>query len=282
MLVIIKLKQNSIKLATQTPGVSEAEWELQLEDLQAVLYTYDSSATNTQQDTPSHSISADLLNDSETIQVSITHPIYLDIILEASISKTNISPSLSVKSTNVSLTNEISEINKLIQLHLFSSLMEACIEIFEKINQNINIGHPVKLDNNLDNALDKICHYLVMKIDHMHDEKRYMKYIQNFSKQTGIFVLIIFTRKIYFILLAADRNGLDQFLQMMRTVNVDVDRKSRPCKERMMKILVENTSNKTQIPEPITIKIYKHLSKEDLSSVLLSYHLPLHLINLLF
>eukprot|EP00800_Vazella_pourtalesii_P001992 TRINITY_DN11854_c0_g1_i1.p1 TRINITY_DN11854_c0_g1~~TRINITY_DN11854_c0_g1_i1.p1 ORF type:complete len:119 (+),score=25.51 TRINITY_DN11854_c0_g1_i1:2-358(+) len=118
----------------------------------------------------------------------------------------------------------------------------------------------------------------------MRDEKRYLKHVQDFSKQTGVHVLILINKNIFFILLTEDTRGLNQFLYLMRTVSVDVDRKKRPCKERLMKILEQDKSREIQIAGGTMgiVKLYRHLSREEISTLLSNYNLPLHIISYMF
>ena len=136
----------------------------------------------------------------------------------------------------------------------------------------------------MNSDIDSLCHYVVMKIDRMHDEKRYLKHVQDFSKQTGVHVLLIITKNIFFILLTEDTRAIDQFLYLVRTVSVDVDRKRRPCKERLMKILEQDKSRDIQIPggNKGIVKMYRHLSREELSTVLSNYNLSLRIISYVF
>lgn len=255
-------------------AASMSEWENTLEDLQAVLHTFNSPNTDY----------TDLSStNSDVIQVSISHPTHLDITLEATISQTNSSPTLSVKSNNPIISSEMYIINKEINTQVFSSLMEACMETFELINQRIDLTQNTN-ELELSSEIDSQLHYVVMKIDHMHDEKRYLKHMQDFSKQTGVHVLILINKNIFFILLTEDTRGLNQFLYLMRTVSVDVDRKKRPCKERLMKILEQDKSREIQIAGGTMgiVKLYRHLSREEISTLLSNYNLPLHIISYMF
>ena len=255
-------------------ATSMTDWENTLEDLQAVLHTFNSP----------HTEYTDLLGtNSDVIQVSILHPTHLDTSLEVIISQTNSSPTLSVKSNNPIISNQIDKINKHLQTLVFSSLMEACMETFELLNQRIDLVQKTN-EIKLDSGIDSLRHYVVMKLDHMHDEKRYLKHVQDFSKQTGVLVLIIITKNILFILLTEDTRAIDQFLYLMRTVNVDVDRKRRPCKERLMKILEQDKSVDIQLPGRTMgiVKMYRHLSRDEISTVLSNYNLPPHIISYMF
>ena len=252
----------------------KSEWEDTLENLQAVLHTFNSPNTEY----------TDLLdNNSDVIQISILHPTHLDTTLEATISQTNSSPTISVKSNNPIVSRQLDRINKDIQTHVFSSLMEACLETFELINQRMDLKQNTN-EMELNSEIDSLRHYVVMKIDHMHDEKKYLKHVQDFSKQTGVHVLLIITKNISFILLTEDTRAIDQFLYLMRTVNVDVDRKRRPCKERLMKILEQDKSGDIAIPGRTMgiVRMYRHLSREEISTELSNYNLPLHIISYMF
>ena len=133
-------------------AASMSEWENTLEDLQAVLHTFNSPNTDY----------TDLSStNSDVIQVSISHPTHLDITLEATISQTNSSPTLSVKSNNPIISSELYTINKELNTQVFSSLMEACMETFELINQRIDLTQNTN-ELELSSEIDSQLHYVVM------------------------------------------------------------------------------------------------------------------------
>ena len=209
--------------------------------------------------------------DPASIQVSIAHPTRNDIILDSRTDRN--SHTLFVRSTNDKIKDEVSKINMLIQNYKFTSLMEGCLHTFQLIDENIRI-EPEQFNSHT--KVDTVCYYVLLEIDHMHDERRYLKHVQDFCKQTCVHAMIFLARRILFLLLAVESKAMDQFLCLMRTVNVDVDRKRRPCRERMMKVLEQNKAVDVQIPESImgTSIVHRNVCRKEISIMLSGFSLP--------
>ena len=178
------------------------------------------------------------------------------------------------------MTGEINRINKLIQTYKFASLMEACIQIFQLIDENMTLTPDAPY---LERKVAPVCHYAVLEIDHMHEERRYLKHVQDFSKQTSVHALLLLARKTIFILLAVECDAVERFLFLMRTVNVDVDRRRRPCRERMMKVLEQDRAVGVHIPQSIlgTSVVHRNVCKKGLSTVLSSFNLPPRILDII-
>ena len=189
----------------------DLEWELLLEDIQAVLYTFYSPHTKIHHP-PSLSVCevSDLSRatssriGSAPIQVSIAHPIHNDIILD---SRSDVNThTLLVRSANGKMTDEVIKINKLIQTYKFTSLMEACVQTFQIIDENITLTPEPSYFHT---KLDTVCHYVVIQIDHMHDESRYLTHVQRFCKQTSVHALMLLAREIHFILFSVECKAIN-------------------------------------------------------------------------
>ncbi|KAI7837367.1 hypothetical protein COHA_008806 [Chlorella ohadii] len=79
----------------------------------------------------------------------------------------------------------------------------------------------------------------LLKLDHMHSRSSYSRLIRRWAAELGLGGRLLFcgSSPIILILLGGAADGLKEFLLRMRTRNVDVDSKGRPCRERMMTVL---------------------------------------------
>jgi hypothetical protein len=78
----------------------------------------------------------------------------------------------------------------------------------------------------------------MIEIDHMRDKRHYIKTIERWNKVLNITGSVIFygKLKIFLILFGCEKN-LKDFQQQLKTHNIDVDSRGRPCKEKLSKVL---------------------------------------------
>ena len=88
----------------------------------------------------------------------------------------------------------------------------------------------------------------VVALDHMRNQKRNIQALDQWSREFGIggWVLVVGRRNI-FVVLVGKREGMGEMTSRWRREEVDVDRRGRPCKERMMRVL----SQHSRPPPPI-------------------------------
>ena len=72
----------------------------------------------------------------------------------------------------------------------------------------------------------------------MRDKRNYIKTIEKWSKELEITGNIIFHGKLkVFLILLGSEDSLKSFHQQLKTQNVDIDSRGRPCKEKLSKVL---------------------------------------------
>lgn len=93
----------------------------------------------------------------------------------------------------------------------------------------------------------------LLLLDHMHDRAGYSRTIKSWCKELGISGALIFQgggpggcSPLILVLLRGSPADVDEYLRRQRTETVDVDSRGRKCKERMMRVLVEQTTASVQ------------------------------------
>ena len=79
---------------------------------------------------------------------------------------------------------------------------------------------------------------LLLKLDHMRNKSRYIKTITNWVGELKLNGRI-FVGYMIFILLTGEADDVREYLRRHKTCNVDVDSSGKPCKERMMNVLIQ-------------------------------------------
>ena len=87
---------------------------------------------------------------------------------------------------------------------------------------------------------------VVLKLDHMHSKQKYTKLIVKFANEFVLSGRLLFYGKMIWIILYGKSKNIKEYLKWHRTANVDVDSSGRPCKERMMTVLLEKEQ---ELPE---------------------------------
>ena len=86
---------------------------------------------------------------------------------------------------------------------------------------------------------EKEIELLVVKIDHMRKSGPYMKTLENWSEQFALTSVLVISKDQGLILMVeGDKCNISKFLLNWKTTNIDVDSHGKPCKEKMMQILL--------------------------------------------
>ena len=89
-----------------------------------------------------------------------------------------------------------------------------------------------------DNSGTDLFHTSIIQLDHMRDKQNYLKILRRWREDLSICGSVIFYGKIkIFLVLIGHENNLKCFLNQLKTTNVDVDSRGRPCKEKLSKVL---------------------------------------------
>ena len=135
-----------------------------------------------------------------------------------------------------SLRNKLMEYTK--DLHSSSSepmIMELAIWLQE--NTLAFFDNTASNSTRNDDSADKTT--LLLKVDHMRNKNRYIKTITRWIVELNLNGRIFFASSLIFLLLAGEACDVREYLRRHKTCNVDVDSSGKPCKERMMNVLVQ-------------------------------------------
>ena len=119
-------------------------------------------------------------------------------------------------------------------------LMDICNEAVVRINNYSTSTRKDSdtLQSNFDNCDSQDTFVNIIHLDHMRDKRNYIKTIEKWSKELKITGNIIFHGKLkVFLILLGSEDSLKSFHQQLKTQNVDIDSRGRPCKEKLSKIL---------------------------------------------
>ena len=95
-----------------------------------------------------------------------------------------------------------------------------------------------ELDNtlNFSSSGDSI---LLLKLDHMRNKTRYIKTITRWIDELNLNGRLFFANHLIFILLTGETSNVREYLRRQKTCNVDVDSCRKPCKEKMINVLLQ-------------------------------------------
>ena len=80
---------------------------------------------------------------------------------------------------------------------------------------------------------------LLLKLDHMRNKTRYIKTITRWIDELNLNGRLFFANHLIFILLTGGTGNVREYLRRQKTCNVDVDSFRRPCKEKMINVLLQ-------------------------------------------
>ena len=113
----------------------------------------------------------------------------------------------------------------------------------------------------------------LVEIDHMRNQVKYVKHLQTWTTQLDIKLFVVhleFLSK-HWLLIQSTEDQLKQFMKNLKTQNVDVDSKGKPCKERLSTILytksvktphVDNFNEETVKSKSELLSIFSRLKLE--------------------
>ena len=79
---------------------------------------------------------------------------------------------------------------------------------------------------------------LLLQLDHMRNKSRYTRTIARWVDELKLTGRIFFAGYLIFLLLTGEAESVKEYLRKHKTCNVDVDSSGKPCKEKMMNILM--------------------------------------------
>jgi len=85
---------------------------------------------------------------------------------------------------------------------------------------------------------DENVELLVAKLDHMRDANQYMKTLAKWCADLRLVMLLLVAKDMgVVVVVEGEEDGLSSLITRWKTVNIDVDKKGRPCKERLLQVL---------------------------------------------
>ena len=106
---------------------------------------------------------------------------------------------------------------------------------------------------------------LLLHLDHMRNSKQYLKTLKSWAKELGLFCKIWLRTENYRgipLLVIGRENDLNEFEKRLRSRNVDVDSKGKPCKEKMMKVLGKDLVRSENVPVEVLFTVEENKSLE--------------------
>lgn len=85
---------------------------------------------------------------------------------------------------------------------------------------------------------------LLLKLDHMRNKSRYIKTITRWIDELNLNGRLFFSGYLILIFLTGENGNVKEYLRRHKTCNVDVDSSGKPCKERMINVLVQEKAPK--------------------------------------
>lgn len=169
---------------------------------------------------------------SSVVEITIVLPLdYPEILPEISLSCADMS-----KKGLSSLRDKLKEYVK----NMHTSNREPMIlnmAMWLQENASLFLDKP-ELDKTLNcgSADDSI---LLLKLDHMRNKTRYIKTITRWIDELNLNGRLFFANHLILILLTGETNNVREYLRRHKTCNVDVDSCGKPCKEKMINVLVQ-------------------------------------------
>ncbi|XP_046374794.2 RWD domain-containing protein 3-like [Haliotis rufescens] len=82
---------------------------------------------------------------------------------------------------------------------------------------------------------------LMLHLDHMRAKSQYVKTIRRWTAELGLDGRLVFWNRLILILLQGSPSSLKEYMVRHKSVNIDVDSRGHPCKEKMMSVLCETS-----------------------------------------
>ncbi|XP_067677158.1 RWD domain-containing protein 3-like [Haliotis asinina] len=82
---------------------------------------------------------------------------------------------------------------------------------------------------------------LMLRLDHMRAKSQYVKTLKRWTGELGLDGRLVFMNKLILIILQGSQSSLKDYLVRHKSVNIDVDSRGHPCKEKMMSLLCETS-----------------------------------------
>lgn len=143
-----------------------------------------------------------------------------------------------VSITHPALTrDEVTKLNNDLRLFYFRNYDESgmMLSIISWLMENISFQVETATEVDIDKTRkSQVC---IMRIHHMRCRDNYLKYLKKWSEQLQTNTLVLFCGKMILLILRGLDTSIEEFIKRLRSRTVDVDSAGKPCKERMVSIL---------------------------------------------
>lgn len=186
-------------------------------------------------------------NDMESLEKKTLLSCSVEMTIVLSLNYPQTLPEISLSCAEISKKGLSSLRNKMIEYaqNLHSSNPEPMIlqiAMWLQENARVFLDKPAELNSSRndssadDDADDTI---ILLKLDHMRNKSRYIKTIARWVHELNLNGRLFFVNYLIFILLTGETGNVREYLRRHKTCNVDVDSSGKPCKERMINVLVQ-------------------------------------------
>ena len=151
-------------------------------------------------------------------------------------------PEISLSCTEMTKKNLCSLRNKMVEYatNLLASNPEPMVmDLALWLQENAGLFCDKSVSNRNRNNDSRDNTILLLKLDHMRNKNRYIKTITRWVDELKLCGRIFLAGYLIFILLTGAAEDVREYLRRHKTCNVDVDSSGKPCKERMMNVLVQ-------------------------------------------
>lgn len=178
--------------------------------------------------------------------------------------------------------NELDDQNKVFEC--YQSALEVLNSLVNKASELQNKKSKEKENNKIECSMEaKEEQELFLEltyIDHMRDYKNYLKLLTEWTNQLNLEGNLIhkkittgeLTKAVYLVLKGYKAN-LSEFNQRLRTQNVDVNSRGKPCKEKMSKLLYSQKAESTIFSSDIKeLQVQYYESTLDLKNIMHNFY----------
>lgn len=150
----------------------------------------------------------------------------------------------SLKSTGIDKRNLDAlkgELHNYIEEILFNGEEISMMNIVNWIRENVRANYTPVIDAALhkNTEVDAKQRCVLLKLDHMRNKQKYTKLITGWMNELNMCGRVMFYKKLIWIIICGKADDAKEYMKRHKTRNVDVDSNGRPCKERMMNVILE-------------------------------------------
>ena len=173
--------------------------------------------------------------DQQTFRIRFAEQSFLTFALDQDYPRTypqiSVSAEFLTRNQNQVFANELTDF--VVNLDECDQKLLAVLEFAKEKYESIRIDHEKEFK-----LVDDQTEIVVVKIDHMRNSSNYVKTLENWTEEFSLTGVLVFSKdKGIVLMLEGEKYGISKFIQNWKSVNIDVDSRGRPCKEKMIQFL---------------------------------------------